>query len=128
MDGFPANTRFSVCPVHLPTRAGLFGEHQAIAEIAIVRDSNGFPASLFLVGRQVRPEILRVIAVKQRERYGLAGLVGTIPKNNDTMEIVATRCRGPFKSDHCSKTTGFVVLIRDLYELPPDGAGQTRQN
>lgn len=69
-------------------------EHAAIAQIAVVADRQYLNARFALVAFEFTPEIPGVHAVPRRERPCTRHALGTIPEQEDAMQVVAVDHRG----------------------------------
>ena len=115
----------------LPARAGLgvllrdrlagegidFREHDAVRQVAVMRDRKELAAGLVLVGLQVFPQVLRVVAADRADRrvgLDLACLVAAVAQHHDAVQVVAARVRGPLEADECRELVRLVVGLRCL--------------
>ena len=97
-------------------------EHDAVAEVAVVRDRKGAAAGLFLVVGQKGPESLGILAVERGEGQDLLHPIGPVPKHHDPVQVVAVRGRGPFVTVYDGKGAGRVVFGGSVDDLIPDRA------
>ena len=95
------------------TREGIdLRERDPVRQVAVVRNREDLTAGLVLVGLQHVPQVLRVVAAHGphgRIRLDLTCLVAAVAKDDDAVQIVATRVRGPFVTDESREPARFVM-------------------
>ena len=80
---------FGVGPVHGIVVEGLGRVHEAIAQIAVVRDGEHLAARQLLVSVHELPEVRRILAVEGGKRNDLLHAVHVVAENDGAMKIVA---------------------------------------
>ena len=118
----PPGPFFGIRAINFRTIRALVAVHQAVAEIAIMGDSEGLTTQLFFIGSQIVPQALGVGAVKHGIRHDGGRLLRSVPHDDDTVQVVTCRCRGPFESRHSGKSSGLVVVLGLVHEFNPDTA------
>jgi hypothetical protein len=118
-DRLPTGTRRRVVlRDRLPDEVDV-GEHEAAADVAVVRDRERLAAGVLLVRAQHLPEVLRIRAVELRERPRAVRLGGAVAEDDDTMDIVAAGHRRPLVADERTEAAGLVVGVgRRVVRLP----------
>ena len=77
-------------------------EHDPVREVAVVGDREDVAAGLVFIGLEDFPQILGVVAAERldrRVRLDLPRLVGAVAEDDDAVQIVAARVRGPLVAD-----------------------------
>ena len=100
-------------------------KHAAVAQIAVVRQSEDLGAGLFLAHRHPLPEVARIGAAERRlggEGLDQAGLRAIVAPDHVAMKIVAAGIRGPFITDERGEAARIVGLFRRLDRLAPGAA------
>src|SRR5690242_13196432 len=97
-------------------------KHAAIAEIAVMRQSENLGARLLLAHRHPLPEVTRIGTSKRRlgsERLDKAGLYPIVAPDDVAMKIVSAGIRGPFIANESGEVTRIVGFFRGLDRFAP---------
>ena len=100
-------------------------EHDAVAQIAVVREREDFGAGLFLGRRHPLPQVARIRAAERRQRrvrLDQRGLGAAVAPDDIAMQIVSAGVRGPLIADEGGEAAGLVRLLRRLDGLAPGAA------
>ena len=92
VDRLPSGARGRPVARQRFTLVGLDPEHQAVADVAVVRDGEERSARLVLPGLHPFPQILGVLAVLGRERQHLVGLGLAVAVDHVPVQVVAASC------------------------------------
>ena len=101
------------------------GEHQAVAQIAVVGDGEHAAAGLLLVGAHPFPQLARDCRCRGRrhgKRLDLARLVAVVAEDDIAVQVVAAGVRGPLVADEGGEAARLVVLLRGGDRLLPGAA------
>ncbi len=94
-------------------------EHQAFADILIVRYGDEVGADFHGRLAQPGPEVFRIVAIEQRKRQKFHRRLFALIHHDDTVQIRAVRGGGPFPADECRKPAGVVVPLGTVRDLLP---------
>ena len=114
VEPLPLRARLDVLAVELLAEGLDHGEHQAVAQVAVVRDGEDVAAGLLLVRVHPLPELDRVVAAERRvdgERLDLARLVAVVAEDDVAVEVVAAGVRRPLVADEGGEAARVVVLL-----------------
>ncbi len=109
-----------------PAAVRLGVEHQAVRQVAVVRDCQDAATGLLLVAGHVRPQVLGVHGIVLGEGQGPAGAVGTFAEDDDAVHVVAAGMGGPLESVERREHPRLVVVVRVLDDAGPDGLHHAR--
>ncbi len=98
------------------------GKHDAVGEVAVVRERQDGAAGLRLVVLHPLVEVERIGAADgslRRVGNHQAGLVGTVTKDDIAVKVVSFDERGPLETNECRESVRFVVGIGRLDHIGP---------
>ena len=106
-----ADARLGIGPVHRFSFEGLRREHDARAQVRVVRDGQHRAARLRRVGVHVLPQVRRVLAVEEGKGNDLAHAVQIVAENDGAMKVLAAGRGGPFEAVQRGENTRLVPLL-----------------
>ncbi len=119
----PLDPGLGIFPVHLLALVALaHREHDAVGQVAIMRQGQHIAAGALLVGGHPLPQVPRIRTAVRRghgERLHLARLGLAIAVNDDTVHVVALDQRGPFIADEGGKLAGVIMVLGRLDDAVP---------
>ena len=89
-------------------------EHEAVAQVAVVRDREHAAARLLLVGVHPLPQVDRIVAAVRGvhgERLDLPGLVAVVTEDDVAVEVVPAGVRRPLVADEGGEAARLVVML-----------------
>jgi len=89
--------------------------HEAVTQVAVVRDRKGVQAGVAL-RLQIGPQVLGAVGIKGRER-GCRSFVAA--EEDVAVQILVDRDRGPLERDQGGELSGLVMIVRHLDVFPP---------
>ena len=110
-DRLVADARLGVGSVHGIVVEGLGREHEAIAEIAVVRDGEHLAARQLLVSVHELPEVRRILAVEGGKGNDLLHAVHVVAENDGAMKIVAVGHGSPFEAVQRGENARLVIPL-----------------
>ena len=94
-------------------------EHQAIGQVAVVRNRQDLAPGYILVSAHPVPECFRICRVEGGKRQNAVGPLLAIAVDNVPVQVAAPWCACPFVGDQCGEGPGRVVLFcRRCHALP----------
>ena len=106
-----ADARLGIGPVHGLSVEGLRREHDAIAQVAVVRDGQHLATRLLRVCVHVLPEVRRILAVEGGIGNDLVHAVHTVAENDGAMKILAAGRGRPFEAVQRGENARLVPLL-----------------
>src|ERR1019366_557908 len=98
-------------PVHRFSIEGLRRVHDAIAQVAVVRDGEHLAARLRGVCVHVLPEVRWILAVEGGEGDDLVHAVRVVAKDDGAMKVIAARRGSPLKAVERRENARLVPLL-----------------
>ena len=85
-----------------------------------MRNGKNLATAVLLVGRHPLPEVLGIDAIVIRVRQEVLNLLGIVPEDDDSVQVVGFHGRRPFEAVQRRENARLVVFFRGLHDAPPD--------
>ena len=96
-------------------------EHQAIGEIAVMRDRKHFAVCRLFIGVHIIPQLVNTAIVPKRtERQHFVGLILAIAEHHHAVQIVTARHQCIFKSHKRGELAGLIITFNNAGMFGPD--------
>ncbi len=94
-------------------------KHHTAGQVAVMRDCQHLAPGVFLIGRQIVPEVLYVFRVEEGERQHRFDTSFIAPKHHHSVQIVTAGLRGPLVTNKGGEFAGVVVMVGELHDFGP---------